>query len=71
MALLRNPQNSIVSVDKRVVALCCVFGKAHWGLIVGFILILYSVVCTVEALSLLYRFLYLDLYLLGDDALTS
>ena len=30
-----------------------------------------SVLFTVESLSLLYLFLYLDLYVLGDDALIS
>ena len=30
------------------------FGQAHRGLIVGFILLLYSVVCSVESISLLY-----------------
>ena len=34
------------------------------GLPVGFLLLRYSVLCTVESLSLL----YLDFYLLGDDA---
>ena len=28
---------------------------------------LYSVVCTVESLSLFYLLLYLDLYVVGDD----
>ena len=31
----------------------------------------YSVLFTVESLSSLYLFLYLDLYVLGDDALIS
>ena len=30
-----------------------------------------SALCTVESLSLLYLFLYLDLYVLGDDAWIS
>ena len=38
---------------------------------VGFLLLRYSVLFTVESLSLLYLFLYLDLYVLGDDALIS
>ena len=41
------------------------------GLPVGFLLLWYSVLFTVESLSLLYFFLYLDLYVLGDDALIS
>ena len=36
-----------------------------------YILLRYSVVFTVESLSLLYLLLYLDLYVLGDDALIS
>ena len=31
----------------------------------------YLVLCTVESLSLLYFFLYLDLYVFGDNALIS
>ena len=45
------------------------FFRAHWGLPVGFLLLRYSVLFTVESLSLLYLLLYLDLYVLGDDAL--
>ena len=41
------------------------------GLPVGFILLWYSVLFTVESLSLLYFLLYHDLYVLGDDALIS
>ena len=40
------------------------------GLPVGFPLLQFSVIFTVESLFLLY-FLYLDLYVLGDDALIS
>ena len=40
------------------------------GLPVGFLLLRYSVLFTVESLSLL-SLLYLDLYILGDDALIS
>ena len=40
-------------------------------LTVGFILLQYSVVCTAESLSLIYPFLYIDLYDLGDDSLVS
>ena len=40
--------------------------------IVGFLLLRYSVLFTVESLSLLYLlFFYLDIYVLGDDALIS
>ena len=45
--------------------------RAHRGLPVGFLLHRYSVLFTVESLSLLYLLLYLDLYVLGDDALIS
>ena len=45
--------------------------QAHQGLPVGFLLLRYSVLFTVESLSLLYLLLYLDLYVLGDDALIS
>ena len=34
-------------------------------------LVLYSVLFTVESLSLLFSFLYLDVFVLGDDALIS
>ena len=37
----------------------------------GFYLLDFSVLCTVESLSLLYLFFYLDLYVLGDDAWIS
>ena len=45
--------------------------QAHQGSPVSFILLQYSVLFTVESLSLLICFLYLDLYVLGDDALIS
>ena len=45
--------------------------QAHWRLPVGFLLLRYSVLFTVESLSLLYLLLYIDLYVLGDDALIS
>ena len=38
---------------------------------VGFLLLRYSVVYTVESLSLFYLLLYLDLYLIGDDTSLS
>ena len=41
------------------------------GLPVGFLLLRYSVLFTVESLSLLYLLIYLDLYVLGDNALIS
>ena len=41
---------------------------AHQGLTVEFLLLRYSVLCTVESLSLLYLLFYLDLYVLRDDA---
>ena len=46
--------------------------QAHRGLPVGFLLLWYSVLLPVESLSLLFiSLLYLDLYVLGDDALIS
>ena len=37
------------------------------GFLVGFPLLWYSVVCTIESLSMYYLlFIYLDLYVLGD-----
>ena len=45
--------------------------RAHRGLPVGFLLLRYSVLFTVESLSLLYLLLYLDLHVLGDGALIS
>ena len=35
---------------------------------VGFLLLQYSILCTVESLFFALSFLYLDLYVLGDDA---
>ena len=58
-------------VYQRVEALCRVFGQAQWGLSVGFYFLQYSGVCTVEPLSLFYLFLYLDLFVPGDDASIS
>ena len=50
--------------------------QAHQGLLVGFLVLQYSVLFTVESLLLspylcFISFLYLDLYVLGDDALIS
>ena len=45
--------------------------RAHPGLPVGFLLLRYSVLITVESLSLLYLLFIIDLYVLGDDALIS
>ena len=45
--------------------------QAYQGLHVGFLLLRYSVLFNVESLSLLYLLVYLDLYVLGDDALIS
>ena len=45
--------------------------QANRGLPVGFCLLRYSVLFIVESLSLLYLFFYLDIYVLGDDALIS
>ena len=39
--------------------------------LMDFLLLRYSVLFTVESLSLLISFLFLDLYVLGDDALIS
>ena len=38
---------------------------------VGFLFLQYSVLFTVESLSLLYLLVYLDFYVPGDDALIS
>ena len=47
--------------------------QAHRGLPVGFLLLWYSVLFSVESLTLLYllNLLYLNLYFLGLDALIS
>ena len=45
--------------------------QAHRGLPVGFLLLQYSVLFTVESLSLLYLLFISILYVLGDDALIS
>ena len=51
-----------LSIDKRIRAWCCAWSHSHWGLTVGFILLLYSVVFTVQLLSLFY-FLFINLCL--------
>ena len=43
-----------LSIDERVGAWRRVFGQAHRDITVGFLLLRYSVVCTVESLSLFY-----------------
>ena len=43
--------------------------EKRFGLAVGFLLFWYSVLFTVESLSLLYLILYIDIYVLGDNAL--
>ena len=43
-----------LSMDERVGAWCCILGQAHRDLTVGFLLVRYSVVCTVESVSLFY-----------------
>ena len=45
--------------------------RGHRGLTVEFLSLRYSVVYTVESLSLFYLFLCLDLYLQGDDTSIS
>ena len=60
-----------LSIDEMVGAWCFGCCQAHRDLPVGFLLLQYSVVFTVEFLSLLYLFLYLDLYDLEDNALIS
>ena len=45
-----------------VMCICC-----FWGLTVGFLLLQFSVVCTVESLSLFYLYFNINLYILGDD----
>ena len=43
-----------LSIYGRVGTCCCVCGQAHRGLTVSLLLLLYSVLCTVESLSLFY-----------------
>ena len=43
-----------LSIDEMVGARCFGCCQAHWGLPVGFLLLQYSVLCTVESLSSLY-----------------
>ena len=45
--------------------------QTHPGLPVGFLLLRYSVLCTVRPYLCFIAFLYLDLYVFGDDALIS
>ena len=45
--------------------------QAHRGLPVGFLLLRYSVLFTVESYLCFISLLYLDLYVLGDGALIS
>ena len=52
----RNSDLKDLSIDEMVEAWCSAVGRAHWGLTVGFILLRYSVLFTVESLSLLYLF---------------
>ena len=47
------------------------FLPAHQGLPVGFLLLGYSVLFTVDSLSCFISFLYLDLYVIGDDEFIS
>ena len=46
-------------------------GQAYQGLTVGLRLLWYSVVCTVESLSLFNFLLYPNLYVLGDNVSIS
>ena len=77
MQLKRNPKLRLSPVQHfmdqiiRDVFPCSVI-KTIRVLPVGFLLIRYSVLFTVESLSLLFLLvIYLDLYVLGDDALIS
>ena len=60
-----------LSIDEMVGPDASAVCRAHWGLPVGFLLLWYSVLFTVESLSLLYLLVMFDLYVLGDDALIS
>ena len=62
-----------LSIDEMVVAYFCVFCRAYWVLTVGFLLLKYSVVCTVESLFFVLSpfYVYLNLYVLRDDKSTS
>ena len=46
-------------------------GQAQWILTVGFLVLMYSVVCTVESLFLFYLIFNIYLYVQGDDASMS
>ena len=45
--------------------------QAHQGILVGFLLLWCSVLFTVESFFCFISLLYLDLYVLGDDALIN
>ena len=60
-----------LSIDEMVGDWCFGCCQVYRSLPVGFLSLRYSVLFTVESLSLLYLFLYLDFYVLGDDALIS
>ena len=58
-----------LSIDEMVGAWCFGCCRARRGLPFGLLLLRYSVLCTVEPLS--FSFLYIDLYVLGNDAWIS
>ena len=57
--------------DEMVGARCFGCCQAHRDLLVGFLLLWYSVLCNDESLSFLYLLFYIDLYVLEDNAWTS
>ena len=69
MSDLRLYDGSALFIDEMVGAWCFGCCQAHRGLHVGFLLLRYSVLFTVESLSLRYLLFIFDLYVLGDDAL--
>ena len=60
-----------LSIDEMVGPDALAVCRAHRGIPVGFLLLRYSVLFTVSPYLCFISLLYLDLYVLGDDALIS
>ena len=60
-----------LSIDEIVGAWCYSCCKAHQGLPDGFLLLQYSVLFLLSPYLCFISFLYLNLFVLGDDALIS
>ena len=60
-----------LSIDEMVVAWCFGCCEVHRGLPVGFLLLWYSIYLLLSPYLCFISFLYLELYVLGDDALIS